>query len=613
MRRGILATRDELISLRSRIARKGFDVIYDALRRRCSLILEASPVTEMEWQSLWQQGRWGAALISARTAQGRILDLLIAHHVDPNLAYRDRAIEELMNLVGWSTWTDPCHSPLPADLCTAEAAVAAAVALDWLWEDLPQAQRIRVRQALRRNAIEPYRKGVSQQAFWYSCYHNWNAIVNSGCGLAGLALGDEEPKAQEAYNLARAGLKNFFAALGREGGWDEGTGYWGAAMRNVLLFGEAASRLLDDQSIFHSRGMDATGLFGIYFTPNGQPASFGDSPSVPLWGAFYLLVKHYGLKEVTWWLDNYAFRRDASTTGYWSAGLALLFRPVDIETPPTAELMPLKVFHEIGWAAMADHWPRPSLYVAAKTGDLAANHSQRDMNSIQLQLDGEMLLTDMGNPPYSREYFSPERVDFYEVQACAHNTITIAGRDHQIDAHGDILDAQKGKDYRWLACDAGGACGPDVRFIRHLVMIVNPATQDGRMLIVLDELDIGVPEKIDLYWHTRGQIKPQDGAKSGMIAGRQAAMHYELTSTVKFSAAVESRDVTPSRCDRVLHLTAGVIDDALLVSVFSREPIRGKVQLTKAPASAVNIRAGNVKLHFKKLKQHLELDKIVSG
>ena len=77
MKRGILATRDELCSLRERIAKKHFDTIYDALRKRCSLILESAPVTEAQWRSLYEQGLWCAAVTAARTAQGRIMDLLI--------------------------------------------------------------------------------------------------------------------------------------------------------------------------------------------------------------------------------------------------------------------------------------------------------------------------------------------------------------------------------------------------------------------------------------------------------------------------------------------------------------------------------------------------------
>ena len=622
MRRGILATRDELAALRERIDRKPFDGIYDALCSRCALILETPPVTEANWRTLWEHGFWSSAVTAARTAQGRILDLLIAHHIDRNTAYRDRAIEEIKCLIGWSTWVDPCHNHLPADLCTAEAAVAAAVGLDWLWEDLPEADRLRILQAIRQKAINPYRQAVAQQTWWYTCYHNWNAVVNSGCGLAALALGDEEPAAQEAYRLAVAGLAHFFDALGREGGWDEGTGYWGYAMRYLLLLGEAAQRLLDDRQILHRRGMNTTGLFGVYFTPNGQPASFGDNPAVPLCGTLYLLAKHFGQGEVLRWLDTYAFHRDASTTGWASEGLALLFRPPDADPPREVALTPVKVFHEIGWAALADRWPRPTLYVAAKTGDLAANHSQRDMNSLQLQLDGEMLLIDLGHGPPSREYFSDARGDFYEVQACAHNTVTVAHRDHQIDARGEIVDADSGKNFRWVACDAETACGDNVRFIRHVVMLVDPAGDIGQMVVVLDDISDPDDEQVDLAWHTEGRLHLDPATRTGTITGASAAMHFALgawrepeAATVNLSVTAETRQPTanqmqPRRPHNILHVSADIPGRLLLASVFSRQPLAGAPRIAEGRNGELVLHAGPATLTFKSRKTRLHLHQV---
>jgi hypothetical protein len=609
MRRGILASRQELATLRDRLGRKPFDIIYESLRSRCALILESSPIGEVQWRTHWQHGSWDSALHAAQTAQGRIIDLLIAHHIDQNPAYRDRAIEELKNLVGWSVWTDPCNAPLLADQCTAEAAVGAVVGLDWLWEDLSEADRLRTLQALRHKALEPYIQAVRQEAWWHACYHNWNAVVNSGCGLAGMALGDEEPLGQKAYNLATTGLKHFFDALGREGGWDEGIGYWGTAIRYVLLLGEAAGRLLDDKRIFHHRGMDATGLFPIYFTPNGQSASFGDYPGVPLWGALYLLAKHFGQQQVAWWLDTFAFHRDASASGWSAPGLAMLFRPADLQTPPSADLEAVKVYHEIGWAAMADHWPRPGFYVAAKTGDLSANHSQRDMNSIQLQVDGEMLLHDPGPAPHGREYYSDARGGLYQVQARAHNTIIIAERDHQIDARGEILEAREGKDFRWVACDAETACGDSVRFIRHLVMVLDPAARDGRALVVLDEIRNGVPEKLDLLWHTPGQIRPDASPATGQIVGRQARLYYWLVGTTDLTVTQESREIDAQRTDRILHASAGVVGRALFLSVFSRMQT-GSVELKESSAGDVEVKATGFTLEFKSRKTHLKLQHV---
>jgi hypothetical protein len=610
MRRGILASRDELRALRGRIGRKAYVGMYEALRRRCALILESAPITESRWRTLWAQGRWNSAVQAARAVQGRVLDLLIAHHIDRNSAYRDRAIEELDSLAGWTTWVDPCHNDLPADLCTAEAAVAVVIGLDWLWEDLAEADRRRLLKAVRTKALQAYLRGAEQGAFWSSCYHNWNAVVNGGCGLAALALADENPRARRAYRHARANLARFFAALGREGGWDEGTGYWGYAMRYVLLLAEAARRLEDDQTLLHRRGMEATGLFPVYFTPNGRAVSFGDSPAVPLYGTFYLLARHFDRREVTWWLDTYAFHRDVSTMGWSAAGLAMLFRPEQVRTPRTAKLQPVKVFEGIGWAAMADAWPRPSFYVAAKTGDLSANHSQRDMNSIQLLADGELLLTDLGEAQPSREYFSEARGDFYEAQARAHNTVSVADRDHQIDACGRIIAARSGGSYRYVACSAGPACGENVRFVRHVVMVLDAETRAGALLVVLDDLTDGVPEKVETYWHTEGRIQLDPKTQTGMIAGRRAGLHFALASTVRTSVFTKSYPIERGRRDNVLQMSAGVIGRALTVSVFSRRKLRRRVRIAEGPGEGAAISAGTVELRFRTAGRDLELQAV---
>lgn len=609
MRRGILASREELRQLRDRIPRKPFDNIYDFLRKRCSLILESSPITETNWRVMSSGGSYAAGVLAARSTQGRVIDLLVAHHIEPNAAFRDRAIEELKLLAGWSQWFDPSHGEGLADLCTAEAATAAVIGLDWLWEDLSEPDRLRVLHAIRHKAIEPYMKAVAAGAWWYNCYHAWNAVVNSGCGLAGLALSDELPLAGECYKQAMRGLRSFFSALGREGGWDEGLGYWGYALRYVLLLGEAAGRTLDDHSIFHSRGIDTTGYFPIYFTPNGQPASFGDMPSAPLLGTMYLLVKHFGQREVTWWLDTYAFHRDVTVADWSAAGLAMLFRPIDAELPSSPDLRPLKVFNEIGWAAIADAWPRPRMYVAAKTGDLAAHHSQHDMNCVQIQVNGEMLLTDLGHGTYSREYFSDARQGFYEVQACAHNTATVGGRDHRLDAQGSIIEAQTDANYRWVACDAGVACGELVHYVRHVIMLVSPGRQEGQGIIVLDEL-MPRGERVDLFWHTMGRIAFDLKTLSGSITGQQSRLFMTVASNVALHAKQETRTIGPAKSDSILQLTSPPTSRVMIATVFTQEPLSGKLEIKRASTGEVRLRGNGIDLHFRGLRRHLQLDRV---
>jgi len=605
MRRGLLATRDTLRMLKDRLSRKPFDAMHAMLQRRCSLILQTSPVTESQWRLLSQQGSTSAALNAARTTQGRLFDLLIAHHVSPNQAFRDRAIEELRNLLSWSTWVDPAHSELRVDLCTAESAVAAVVALDWLWEDIAEVDRLRVRHALRNKVIAPYEQSVKQNAWWYNCYHSWNAVINSGCGLAALALSDEESNARDAFTHARAGLARFLGAIGREGGWDEGLAYWGLSLRYVLLLAEGLGNTLDDLSLFHTRGIDATGLFPVYFTPNGQHMGFGDSAATPLYDALYLLTKRFGLKQFTWWMDTYACQREIVTTGHNGVGLAMLFRPVDAEVTTYPDMQNVKVFNEIGWAALADRWPRPTFYVATKTGDLSAHHGRPDMCSINLQVDGETMLVDRGLPPYLFGDEGEPNADMIDLPAASHNVLLVGRRDHRIDGQGQIVEAQADHEYRWVACDSGQALGDSVHAIRHLVMLTHGRTRTGTTLVVLDELAIPGGESVDLFWHSPAMFQRDGDRRAGVFQGLRARLYFGLTSTAPGRLEVLRRETT-TRNESILHLHLPRAGKVLLASTFSRKPLH-EPELRKSPNGDVRLILDNTELSFRSHKRHLQL------
>ncbi len=602
MRRGILATRDELSGLRERIARKPCDALYDRLQKRCSMILEAAPLTEPHWVQSFQQGDDAAALRAVRSIQGRVIDLLIAHHIDPNRAYHDRAVEELAALCGWSAWTGRFGHG--ADIVTSEAVVAAVLALDWLWEDLSQPQRIRVQRNVMQKALQPYLAALEEGTWWYHSCTAWNAVINGGLALASTALKDEPSGvASEVADAARKGLEHFFNGLGREGGWEEGIGYWAYAMRYVLLAAEGINRLEDDQTLLHQRGMDATGLFPVYFTPNGRAAGFGTSQVVPLFGAFYLLSKHYVLPEVTWWLDTYAFGRDVSVNGWSDAGLALLLRPREVVPDKTKNLQPVKVFHQIGWAALADSWPKPTFYASAKTGDLSAAHSRRDMNTIQLQVDGEMLLID----PVWRP--RPDGFDSLgigrDIPDLDHNTARIAERDQMLDAQGRILEAEAGRDFRWVCCDAGAACGEDVRFHRHVVMLLDPATPAERALVVVDDFALGSPEKLEIFWHTRGQIDLNAALLRGRIKGIRGALDFAIAGTVNLSA--QAREVSDD--DRLLHVFGGAVGPCTVATIFSRRALGETMELT-SEEDRLTVAADGMSVRFAREKGNLSLEKV---
>ncbi len=534
------------------------------------------------------------------------MDLAICHHVDPNGAYRDRAVEELKNLSSWSTWVDPCHNKMAADICTSEAAVATVVGLDWLWDDISPDEKQAIINNVSEKAIKPYLQAIEDEVWWHGCYHHWNVAVNAGMAIAAMAMEDESPQAAQVEKHARAGLKYFFDAFGSDGGWDEGTGYWGVTLRYLLLLAEADKNVRDDMGVYHCRGLDSTGLFPIYFTPHGHPASFGDFPAAPLHGTIYLLARQFGIKEVAWWLDTYSLGRDATTNGWSAAGLAMLFRPENMKPQKAPKLDTVKTFPSIGWAAMADSWPKPGLYAATKTGDMAVNHAKSNMNAVQIQCGGEMMLVEFPRGPKDQEFATEAQNRFYEINARAHNTICTAQRDHQIDAQGSILESKSNKDYRWIVCDSGGACGDGVQFIRHLVMAVDAEANQGRAIIVLDELTSNAPEKFELTWHTRGRVELNADLQIGTITGVRQQMHLALGATVETAVKLKSARIDSHCNERFLHVTGGAVGRVLLASVFATEPIDEPLELIDSLDGAT-VTVGRIKANFKTSGSHLTL------
>jgi hypothetical protein len=230
------------------------------------------------------------------------------------------------------------------------------------------------------------------------------------------------------------------------------------------------------------------------------------------------------------------------------------------------------------------------------------------MNSLQLQVDGEMLLTDQGSAPYSREYLSDARAGFYEVQARGHNTVIVAERDQRIDAQGRIVESRKGANFRYVALDSGAACGENVRFVRHIVMLVEPPGETGVTLVVLDDLNNGVPEKADTFWHTRGQIN-LDGL-AGTIIGARAGLHFALASTVAVKASVMSYPLERRGHDNVLRMSAGVLGRAFTASVFSRRKIGGPVEVIQDDRGGACVRIGKTAVTFAMGRQDLRLSSV---
>jgi len=125
-------------------------------------------------------------------------------------------------------------------------------------------------------------------------------------------------------------------------------------------------------------------------------------------------------------------------------------------------------------------------------------------------------------------------------------------------------------------------------------------------LVVLDDLTNHVPEKVETFWHSRGQIQLDGRSLSGTIIGRRAGLHFALASTVGLQAAVKSYPLERHARDHVIEMTSGVIGRAFTASVFSRREIAGPVEVAQSEAG-VTVRTGETTLCFAMARNELTL------
>jgi hypothetical protein len=501
-------------------------------------------------------------LAAARELQGRVLTHSMAFLLTGESRYRDAAVEELDRALEWPIWVDTAHTP-PFDLMTGENALTFGLAYDWLYPDLTEEERARLREGVEVRGLQTWLEAAKQDPppFWLEARHNWNTVCNGGATVLALALEGESELSDEVLSLAVPAMEWYWDELGDDGGWAEGTGYWTYGHRYAFIAAEALRRSgrAEGEAIFERAGARRTGDFPLVFNPGRRvSASFGDSNGRAADAIFYLLAREYRRPEYVWFQDR-AMEPEERRGPWPQEALALLWRPVgepwlpeaDVEFSP--EIPPVTAFSSIGWAFMAPSQPDPPYFLAFKNGSLAANHTHLDLNHVTVGVGETLLATELGSRPYPADYFHPERRHkYYEISTLGHNTVLVGGRGQVHGRPGRLAGPCSGPGFEAFTGVADGAYEVEgTRARRHVVFV------GQRFWVLLDEVETPEPEDLELRIHTYGKVTgPAEDAFTFVEAGR--ALDVAFLSTSDLDSQIESPD--------------GWIKPVKALSVRSREP-----------------------------------------
>lgn len=438
---------------------------------------------------------------------------------DPNVL--DRAWAELRAAAAFPDW-NPSHF-----LDTAEMTAGMAIGYDWFYHDFSEEQRQTIREAIIKHGLEPgilCYDGQAPYGWWVRTHNNWNQVCNGGLIAGALAVADAEPElAEKVIQNAVASLPLAMRNFGPDGGWYEGPGYWGYAMKyNALAIACLDSALGTDFGLSKIEGFDRAADFYIQMAgATGKSFNYADAHvSYSQHPALFWLATKFGRSD---WAGY------QSRHGGPNAEALLWYEPAFI-TNAVINLPNVAYFRGVEVASARTRWnDDQALYVGVKAGRNGVNHANLDLGSFIFEALGERWIIDPGPDDYNLpEYFGKKRYTYYRMRAEGHNTLVInPGRrqpDQDDKAMCTISKAETADGVAVITTDLTPAyAGHGAKRVERTFALTDHA------LTVADVIELDGPGEVWWFFHTAAGVEVAGDGRSAVlsIGEKQLAVRLE--------------------------------------------------------------------------------------
>lgn len=208
-------------------------------------------------------------LYTIREALRRMEYLPLAYRLTGRPEYRDRAKQELLNIC-----SDTFEHWNPVTLHTAEMCAAVALGYDWLYNELTEEERLRIRTAIINKAMIPAMDDYNLVPK-YRNYHlwmspddlatpnNWSAVCNGGLAMAALAICDEAPDpAAQVLERGLGVIEDLLGMYGPDGSYYEGLNYWFYSLQYLSYYSSSLTTAAGtDYGLFDAPGLERTAYY----------------------------------------------------------------------------------------------------------------------------------------------------------------------------------------------------------------------------------------------------------------------------------------------------------------------------------------------------------------
>ena len=287
--------------------------------------------------------------------------------------------------------------------------------------------------------------------------NNWNPWIVSNWLTSTLLMETDDARRVASVFKAMQTVDHFIDPYPKDGGCDEGPGYWG----------RAGASLYDCLEWLYSATGGAIDVYGEPLVQNigkfiyrVQIAdryfiNFADASPVvmPAFAVVYGYGKRIGDDAMValgaWSAKQQGAAEKGISESFGSMGRALpsLFSLNEILDEEAVQPLPRDVFlDEIEvFVARDQEGSTDGFFVGAKGGHNAESHNHNDIGHVVVYVDGKPVLVDAGVETYTAKTFSSERYDIWTMQSQYHTLPTVNG---QMQIPGRVY-SEAGIDYHY--------------------------------------------------------------------------------------------------------------------------------------------------------------------
>lgn len=501
----------------------------------------------------------------SREAVERIYYLGFAWRWTGEQCYLDAARANLLNVCSFDDW-NPRHF-----LDVAEMTHAAAIGYDWLYDQLDQKERDKVRRAIETKGLDA---GLEVYANPKSGFHmrvnNWNQVCNNGMIIGALAVGDVDPAyLTKIIPVAVETMPKAMEAFDPEGVCVEGPGYWHYAVRYCTYgFASMLSAMNTDFGLSTvCPGFAQTGYFPIVTTgPTNLMLSYSDcamrSPRKPLPPMMWL-AGHFSDPAFSESEHDVLLRYPAQV---WH----VIYYTPRVEGWAAEATLDKYLESHVAVACMRSSMTPEALFVGMKAGTTEVSHVQLDMGNFEMDALGERWIIDLGADSYSLPGyfdFKDRRWNYYRNVTSSHNLPVFCGKEQALKSYADMKHMDFACAEPFVVIDLDNPYREVASSMQRGIKLVD----SRRAMIVQDEFALLRPGAMDWGVMTDSDLQI-DGNKATFTAGGKtmvATILYpaEAVFTVK-SARQEAPQKTNEGINR-LCIEASDISDGRVCVLFA--------------------------------------------